>query len=246
MTVLEILCVYIWSLWPFVFCLSFLNNSWNNVTTPSTNQRFWPDFGQILRHQYGISVAESQTFLRAKRPHRRRARRNGCFRRLHVYRKRQRSDSAWEFLKIEIEQIKTAQKILSKGETWSRGTNSSLTFDVNVILNLSNELPFKLIANWWAWELVPKRLAGEANCEKYGKEVTRQPWKREPPLPAAANWHRHAERILSGKNILHQCFHLAPFACRTHTWQQGGRRGSKNPQKIANKKQKVICNYQLE
>ena len=35
-----------------------------------------------LRHQYGISAAESQTFLRAKRPQRRRARRNGCFRRL--------------------------------------------------------------------------------------------------------------------------------------------------------------------
>ena len=46
----------------------------------STNQRLWPDSGQILRHQYGISVAES--FLRAKRPHRRRARRKGCFRRL--------------------------------------------------------------------------------------------------------------------------------------------------------------------
>ena len=35
-----------------------------------------------LRHQYGISAAESQTFLRAKRLQRRRARRNGCFRRL--------------------------------------------------------------------------------------------------------------------------------------------------------------------
>ena len=35
-----------------------------------------------LRHQYGISVAESQTFLRAKRPQGGRARRNGCFRRL--------------------------------------------------------------------------------------------------------------------------------------------------------------------
>ena len=33
-----------------------------------------------LRHQYGISVAEWQTFLRAKRPQRRRARRSGCFR----------------------------------------------------------------------------------------------------------------------------------------------------------------------
>ena len=35
-----------------------------------------------VRHHYGISFAESQTFLRAKRPQRRRARRNGCFRRL--------------------------------------------------------------------------------------------------------------------------------------------------------------------
>ena len=36
-----------------------------------------------LRHHCGISVAESQTFLRAKRPQRRRSRRNGCFRRLY-------------------------------------------------------------------------------------------------------------------------------------------------------------------
>ena len=59
------------------FCLSFVNNSWNNVTTPSTNQCFWPHSGQILRHQYGISVAESQTFLLAKRSQWRRARRYG-------------------------------------------------------------------------------------------------------------------------------------------------------------------------
>ena len=81
----EIRHIYTWPLWPFVFCLSrlsFVNNSWNNVTTPSTNKRFWPDFGQILCYQYGISVFESQTFLRAKRPQWWRARRNGCFRRL--------------------------------------------------------------------------------------------------------------------------------------------------------------------
>ena len=40
---LEILRVYIWPLWPFVFCLSFVNNNYNNVTTLSTNQRFYPD-----------------------------------------------------------------------------------------------------------------------------------------------------------------------------------------------------------
>ena len=33
---LEIHRVYIWPLPPFVFCLSFVNNSWNNDTTPST------------------------------------------------------------------------------------------------------------------------------------------------------------------------------------------------------------------
>ena len=35
----------------------------------STNQGSWPDSGQNLRHQYGISVAEAQTFLLTKRPH---------------------------------------------------------------------------------------------------------------------------------------------------------------------------------
>ena len=62
--------------------LSFLNNSKNNATTPSSNQRLWRDSGQILRHQYEISVAETQTFILAKRPQRRGAWRNGCFRRL--------------------------------------------------------------------------------------------------------------------------------------------------------------------
>ena len=73
-------------------CLSCVNNSLNNVTTPSTNQRFWPDSGQILRHQYGISVAESQTFLRVKRPQRRRTRRNGCFRRLPFFGSTRKAD----------------------------------------------------------------------------------------------------------------------------------------------------------
>ena len=37
----------------------------------STNQCSWPDSGKTLRHQYGISVAEAQTFLLAKRRQRR-------------------------------------------------------------------------------------------------------------------------------------------------------------------------------
>ena len=39
------------------------------------------------------------------------------------------------------------------------------------------------------------------------KEVTGQPWKRQPLLPAAANWHRHTERVLSEK-ILTQVEYL--------------------------------------
>ena len=56
---LEIHHVYIWPSWPLVLCMLF-------VSTPSTNQHFWPDPGQILRHQCGISIAESQTLFLAK------------------------------------------------------------------------------------------------------------------------------------------------------------------------------------
>ena len=44
---------------------------------------YWIYYVNIgLRHQYGISAAESKMFLLAKRPWRRRARRNECFCRL--------------------------------------------------------------------------------------------------------------------------------------------------------------------
>ena len=73
--------VYIWPLWLFVFvCHS--ETICNNVTTMSNNQSSWPESGQFLRHQHGISVAEAQTFLLAKHPQRRGTRRNGCIRRL--------------------------------------------------------------------------------------------------------------------------------------------------------------------
>ena len=40
------------------FCTSSVNKSGNNVTIPSYNQRSWAYSGQILRHQYGISVSD--------------------------------------------------------------------------------------------------------------------------------------------------------------------------------------------
>ena len=50
-------CLYslrLHSLWPFVFCPSFISNNLNNVTSPSSNQRFWPDSRLILHRHYGI------------------------------------------------------------------------------------------------------------------------------------------------------------------------------------------------
>ena len=47
---------------------------------------YWIYYVNIdLRHQYGISIAESQTFLLAKRPKRWGARRNSCFHRLDLW-----------------------------------------------------------------------------------------------------------------------------------------------------------------
>ena len=77
---------------------------------------------------------------------------------LHVYGKRQTSDSSSEFLKIENKQIKKFKTILTdkkfrettnlcveimnskrqvNGETWSCSTNLCLPFVVNVMLDLS-------------------------------------------------------------------------------------------------------------
>ena len=58
--------------------------NWTNLCLEPHDYRIYY-VNSDLRHQYGISVAESQTFLRAKRLQRRRARRNGCFRRLFTY-----------------------------------------------------------------------------------------------------------------------------------------------------------------
>ena len=103
---------------------------------------------------------------------------------LHVYCKRQTSDSSWEFLKIENEQIKTARnsslwikiawdywfmcrnKRQAMGETWSRGTNLRLPFDVNVMVNLSNLSigGFHVTSSPPYWWTVDKRLLISSFC----------------------------------------------------------------------------------
>ena len=45
-------------------------------------------------------------------------------------------------------EIMDSRRQLSKGETWSRGTNSRLPFDVNVMLNLSIVF-FSFSREWW-------------------------------------------------------------------------------------------------
>ena len=74
------------------------------------------------------------------------------------------------------------------------------------------------------------------------KEVTRQPWKREPPLPAAANWHCHTERVLSGKNT----YPRGILTCTPpHDSREGGE-GARIRQDSPAEGNKVIRNDQLE
>ena len=70
----ETLRVYIWPLWPFVFCL---------LRLPFSASHRIPDRFYVISMEF--SVAETQTFLLARRPQWRRARRDGCFRRLEKW-----------------------------------------------------------------------------------------------------------------------------------------------------------------
>ena len=57
----------------------------------------------------------------------------------------------------------------------------------------------KLITNRWAWELVPKRLAG-CQMPSCRGGIHGNPGTREPPKRAPTNRHRHTETI-SGNNL---------------------------------------------
>ena len=77
---------------------------------------------------------------------------------LHVYEKRQTSDSSWEFLKIENKQIKIAQKILM-GKNLRENTNLCLE-----IMNSRRQAKETLVTWYKFWR---KR---EENAEKnYGE-----------------------------------------------------------------------------
>ena len=57
-----------------------------------------------------------------------------------------------------------------------------------------NLITIKLIANRWAWELVPYRLAGGLRTSGTARRYSWQPCKREPTLHATATWHPHTEK----------------------------------------------------
>ena len=71
-------------------------------------------------------------------------------------------------LGVEIMNSKTTFKV----ETWSRGTNSRLLFDVNVMLNLSNitqhyvcrSVPESLLTGFWLWYFTNLFHHANANC----------------------------------------------------------------------------------
>ena len=62
------------------------------------------------------------------------------------------------------------------------------------VYSLSFQFPIKLIANRWAWELVPYRLAGGLCTSGTARRYSWQPCKREPTLHATATWHPHTEK----------------------------------------------------
>ena len=99
-----------------------------------------------------------------------------------------------------------------------------------------NSSPIDELGNWclkgyWGGQL------WKINYEK----VARQPWKREPPLPAAANWHCHTERKLSGKYLPKWNTNL-----QTPAWHRKGGEGARIHQDSPAQSKKVIRNDQLE
>ena len=64
----------------------------------------------------------------------------------------------------------------------------------NNLQSLKLQREVKLIANRWAWELVPYRLAGGLRTSGTARRYPWQPCEREPPLHATATWHRHTEK----------------------------------------------------
>ena len=89
-----------------------------------------------LRHQYRISATESQAFLRAKRPQRRGARRNGCFRRL-LERHLGKNFSPRTRLNPPL-QILTIWHVYAR---WARGSGQ-----IEVFKKMPQALPFSLPA----------------------------------------------------------------------------------------------------
>ena len=79
----------------------------------------------------------------------------------------------------------------------------------------------KLIANRWAWELVPYRLVEGLNNSG---TVGRYPWqscKRELPPEAAVNWHHRTEKGFSGQYLPN------PILTYTHRPQRAGGVGAR-------------------
>ena len=83
---------------------------------------------------------------------------------------------------------------------------------------------FKLVANGWAWELVPYRSARSLSTSGTARRYPWQPCKWEPPLHATATWHCHTE-----KSSVEKKTYLTLYLPNLMN-HEGGRTGSKIPQ----------------
>ena len=124
---------YLWNIFfsrRSIWVLLELLRSWTQHFTKIDQEKRFINVNIDSLHKYGIYVAESQTFLLAKRPQRRGASRNGCFRRLRFFKnKNLKSNDAFALYEQELAQSVSARSSLRAVPVRFPGVTSNPCFD---------------------------------------------------------------------------------------------------------------------
>ena len=124
---------YLWNIFfsrRSIWVLLELLRSWTQHFTKIDQEKRFINVNIDSRHKYGIYVAESQTFLLAKRPQRRGASRNGCFRRLRFFKnKNLKSNDALALYEQELAKSVSARSSVRAVPVRFPGVTSNPCFD---------------------------------------------------------------------------------------------------------------------
>ena len=141
---------YLWNIFfsrRSIWVLLELLRSWTQHFTKIDQEKRFINVNIDSRHKYGIYVAESQTFLLAKRPQRRGASRNGCFRRLRFFKnKNLKSNDAFALYEQELAQSVGARSSVRAVPVRFPGVTSNPCFDFcpfSVALESFKKMPVK-------------------------------------------------------------------------------------------------------